>query len=364
MNILIFVVNKLSLLECSNKRKGSPSHRILIVIINNYRSMKKSLYNFDEVLDIVNARITRINYKNKPQSLFDPITYILSLGGKRVRPALALMSYNLYKEDVERVIPIALAIEVFHNFTLLHDDLMDRAGMRRGKPTVHIKWNDNTAVLSGDAMLIEAYKEIAKTEPEQLPRVLDLFSETATEICCGQQYDMEFEQRLDVTIPEYLEMIRLKTAVLLGCALKEGAIVAGASDADADNLYDFGINVGLGFQLRDDLLDVYGNSESFGKKIGGDILCNKKTFLLITALTEPLTRKELLTWIDKTDFEENKKIEAVTKIYDKLDLKTKSENLISEYYEKAVGCLDKVSISDDRKTELHKLAKNLTSRIS
>jgi geranylgeranyl diphosphate synthase type II len=175
---------------------------------------------------------------------------------------------------------------------------------------------------------------------------------------------MEFEQRLDVTIPEYLEMIRLKTAVLLACALKEGAIVAGASDTDADSLYDFGINVGLGFQLRDDLLDVYGNSESFGKKIGGDILCNKKTFLLITALADPLTRDELLAWINETDFEENKKIEAVTKIYDKLDLKTRSESLINDYYEKAMGCLDKVSISDDRKTELHKLAKNLTSRIS
>ncbi len=181
------------------------------------------VYSFDKVLEIVNSNIDKIEYKHNPETLFEPITYILSLGGKRVRPALALMSYNLYKNDVERVIPIALAIEIFHNFTLLHDDLMDRADMRRGgKPTVHIKWDDNTAVLSGDAMLIEAYKEIAKVESQFLPEVLELFSNTATEICCGQQLDMEFEKRTDVTIPEYIEMIRQKTAVLLACALKEG----------------------------------------------------------------------------------------------------------------------------------------------
>lgn len=322
------------------------------------------LYTFDDVLDIVNANINEIEYKSEPYSLFEPITYILSLGGKRVRPALVLMSHNLYKDDVERVIPIALAIEVFHNFTLLHDDLMDRADMRRGKPTVHIKWNDNTAVLSGDAMLIEAYKEIAKTESPYLPEILDLFSKTATEICCGQQYDMEFEQRLDVTIPEYLEMIRLKTAVLLACALKEGAIVAGASSTDADNLYDFGINVGLGFQLKDDLLDVYGDSSSFGKRIGGDILCNKKTYLLINALADNSTRDELIAWMNKEGVKEEEKIKAVTQIYNKLDLKKRSEDLINDYYIKAVACLDKVDVLKERKEELYKLAINLMSRTS
>lgn len=324
----------------------------------------KSLYTFDEVLEIVNTNINKIEYNHHPKTLFQPITYILSLGGKRVRPALALMSYNLYKENIDKVIPIALAIEIFHNFTLLHDDLMDRADMRRGKPAVHIKWNDNVAVLSGDAMLIEAYKEIAKTESQYLQQVLDLFSVTATEICCGQQLDMEFEKRMDVTIPEYIEMIRLKTAVLLACALKEGAIVGRASEEDANNLYDYGINVGLGFQLKDDLLDVYGDSKSFGKKIGGDILCNKKTFLLINALSDNSARTELILWIDKTDFDEKEKIAAVTKIYDSLDLKKKSENLIAEYYKKAVACLDKVSIEKDRKTELYNLAENLMSRIS
>ncbi len=324
----------------------------------------KPLYTFDQVLEILNSNIQSIKYKHHPQTLFEPITYILSLGGKRVRPALTLMSYNLYKDDVERVIPIALAIEIFHNFTLLHDDLMDRADMRRGKPTVHVKWNDNTAVLSGDAMLIEAYKEIAKVEEGLLPEVLELFSETATEICCGQQLDMEFEQRTDVSIPEYIEMIRLKTAVLLACALKEGAIAAGASKQDADNLYDFGINVGLGFQLKDDLLDVYGDSQSFGKRIGGDILCNKKTFLSITALTDESTKLELMNWVNKTDFDEQEKIEAVTGIYNKLGLKQKSESLINEYYNKAVDCLNKIDIPRERKQELYDLAENLTSRIS
>lgn len=324
----------------------------------------KSLYTFEEVLDIVNSNINAIKYNNAPETLFEPITYILSLGGKRVRPALTLMSYNLYKDDIDRVIPIALAIEVFHNFTLLHDDLMDKADMRRGKPTVHIKWNDNTAVLSGDAMLIEAYKEIAKIESAYLPEVLELFSVTATEICCGQQYDMEFEQRMDVSISEYLEMIRLKTAVLLACALKEGAIVGGASKADAESLYDFGINVGLGFQLKDDLLDVYGDSESFGKRIGGDILCNKKTFLLINALSDASTQEELIEWINKADFDEIQKIKAVTNIYNKLGLKQKSENLINDYYKKALLCLNKVSVDKNKKKELYDLAENLMTRIS
>ncbi len=323
-----------------------------------------STYTFEEVLGIVNKEIIKTEYNIDPQSLFEPITYILSLGGKRLRPALTLMSYNLYKEDVLRVMPIALAIEIFHNFTLLHDDLMDRADMRRGKPTVHIKWGDNTAVLSGDAMLIEAYKEIAKIDPLYLKPVLDLFSVTATEICCGQQYDMEFEQRMDVTIPEYLEMIRLKTAVLLGCALKEGAIVGGASDADADNLYDFGINVGLGFQLKDDLLDVYGDSTNFGKRIGGDILCNKKTFLLINALEDNTSKSELMEWISKTEYNEEDKIKAVTAIYDKLKLKEKSEELIRKYYQEAISSLDKVNVDKGKKIELYSLAEHLMSRIS
>jgi len=319
---------------------------------------------FEEVLEIVNSGISKLEFNYQPKSLFEPITYILSLGGKRVRPALSLMSYNLYKDDVQRVLPVALAIEIFHNFTLLHDDLMDRADMRRGKPTVHIKWNDNIAVLSGDAMLIEAYKEIVKVDSDSLPQIMELFSQTATEICCGQQFDMEFEQRMDVTIPEYLEMIRLKTAVLLACALKEGAIVAGASHEDADNLYDFGINIGIGFQLKDDLLDVYGNSENFGKRIGGDILCNKKTLLQISALEDSVTGPQLREWMSKKEYQEQDKIQAVTEIYNSLGLKKKSEEMIYDYYLMAVSCLDKVSVDKERKQELYDLAENLLTRTS
>lgn len=322
------------------------------------------LYTFPEVLTYINQNIDSLRLDYTPKSLFEPIKYILELGGKRVRPALAVMGYNLYKNDIEKSIPIALGLEIFHNFTLLHDDLMDRADKRRGKPTVHIKWNDNTAVLSGDAMLIEAYKEIAKTDQQYLPRILSLFSQTATEICCGQQLDMEFEQRLDVSIAEYLEMIRLKTAVLLGCALKCGATAAGASEEDSDALYNFGINIGIAFQLMDDQLDVYGDPNTFGKRIGGDILCNKKTFLQITALQHEDTRDELLKWIEKAEFNEQEKITAVTNIYNQLNLKDVSNKLIHSYYEKGIVYLDSVNIEYEQKAELRSLAQNLLVRNS
>lgn len=320
------------------------------------------IYSFEEVLDTVNKSIQSIKYTQEPQTLFDPIEYILSLGGKRIRPALALMACNLYKDEVEDAIPVAMGIEIFHNFTLLHDDLMDKADMRRGKPTVHIKWSDNTAVLSGDAMLIEAYKEISKVRPEYLRPIIDLFSTTATEICCGQQLDMEFEQRMDVSTAEYIEMIRLKTAVLLACALKEGAMVAGAAETDTNHLYDFGINIGLAFQLKDDLLDVYGDSETFGKRIGGDILCNKKTYLLINALADKPTRDKLTYWIEKEKYDEEEKIKAVTAIYDSLCLKQKSEVLINDYYEKSIDCLRKVNVAEERKKVLLELAESLKFR--
>lgn len=322
------------------------------------------LYTFTEVLEKTNEEINNLKFRGTPESLFDPINYILEIGGKRIRPVLAVMGYNLYKNDIHKAMPIAFGIEIFHNFTLLHDDLMDRADTRRGKPTVHKKWSDNTAVLSGDAMLIEAYKEIAKTDKSCLPEVLHLFSNTATEICCGQQLDMEFETRIDVSVAEYLEMIRLKTAVLLGCALKCGAIAAGANKHDCDALYNFGINIGLAFQLMDDLLDVYGNPATFGKKIGGDILCNKKTLLQITALQHEDTRPNMLKWINAKDFDENKKIAAVTDIYNQLDLKKTSEEIIHAYYEKGLAFLDLVEVDYSRKRELKVLAKNLLTRNS
>ena len=242
------------------------------------------MFTASQLLDKINNHISELQITRTPKGLYEPIEYILSLGGKRIRPVLMLMAYNLYKEDISSIYDPATGIEVYHNHTLLHDDLMDRSDMRRGKPTVHKVWNDNTAILSGDTMLILAFRYIAGCAPEHLKEVVDLFSLTALEICEGQQLDMEFESRSDVAEDEYIEMIRLKTAVLLAASLKIGAILAGASAADAENLYNFGMQIGVAFQLQDDLLDVYGDPEVFGKKIGGDILCNKKTYMLIKAL--------------------------------------------------------------------------------
>lgn len=322
----------------------------------------RTIYPFEEVLNIINDEIENITYNYHPKTLFEPISYILSLGGKRVRPALALMAYNLYKDDIRKAMPAALAVEVFHNFTLLHDDLMDRADIRRGQPTVHVKWSDNSAILSGDVMLIEAYKELAKLDNKHLPQCLDIFSKVATEICCGQQLDMEFEQRLDVTIEEYLEMIRLKTAVLLGGSLQKGAVIADASQEDIDNLYDFGINIGLAFQLMDDLLDVYGDKSSFGKRIGGDILCNKKTYLLISALSDDSERNNLLSWINKENYDEEEKIKAVTAIYNNISIKEKTLALVDDYYQKAIEALEKVNVAKESKQELYSLAEILKKR--
>lgn len=313
---------------------------------------------------MVEEGIRKMPLDTEPIHLFEPIIYTMSLGGKRIRPMLLLMSANLFQEDVENLITPAVALEVFHNFTLLHDDVMDNADIRRGKPTVHVKWSDNTAILSGDAMLIEAYKYIATSPADKLQDVLHLFSQTAMEVCKGQQYDMDFEQRDDVSESEYIEMIRLKTAVLLACSLKMGALLSNASAKDADLLYDFGINIGLAFQLKDDLLDVFGDTAVFGKKIGGDIVSNKKTFLLIKALenADSAQREKLNTWIHATDFDPQEKIKSVTAIYEALNLKQISERLMDDYYQKGVQCLSEVSVSNDRKMELKAFAENLMYR--
>lgn len=324
------------------------------------------MLSFNEILQRVEQEISGLQFQYPPKSLYDPIEYILSLGGKRIRPALALMACNLYKENIDEAIAPALGIEVFHNFTLLHDDLMDKAEKRRNKPTVHKVWNDNTAILSGDAMLIAAYQLIGKTQPAYLKEVFDLFTSTALEICGGQQYDMEFESRTDVTEAEYIEMIRLKTAVLLACSLKMGAITGGASPEDAANLYDFGINIGLAFQLQDDLLDVYGDTATFGKNIGGDIICNKKTFLLIHAfeLASPEQKASLTEWIDKETFVAAEKIQAVTSIYNELHLKDITTAKMQEYYDKAIGHLSNLHVSPDRLTVLKEVSNRLMYRQS
>lgn len=319
---------------------------------------------FNEITDLVANEIQKLDWSMEPHGLYDPIAYILDMGGKRLRPAMALMALNLYTDDLVPVITPALGLEVFHNFTLLHDDIMDRAPIRRGKDTVHIKWNDNTAILSGDVMQIAAYQLVAQTPEKHLKEVLDLFSKTAREICEGQQYDVDFEKRDDVTADEYLEMIRLKTAVLIACALKMGAIVGGASRGDANELYDFGIHIGLAFQLKDDLLDVYGDEATFGKKIGGDILCNKKTYLLIHAmeLAEGENRNELFSWLNTENENPEEKIEAVTNLYNTLKVKKICEDKMSFFYEKAIANLEKVSVDDNKKQELRKLAIKLMSR--
>ncbi len=320
---------------------------------------------FEEALKRVNKEIEVMAYENKPAELYEPIRYILSLGGKKIRPVLVLLSYNLYKEDVELVLPAALGWEIFHNFTLLHDDLMDQADIRRNQATVHKKWDENTAILSGDAMLILAYQYIAQSPAEKLKPLLDLFSTTAAEICGGQEYDMLFESRLDVTEEEYMEMIRLKTAVMLGACLKTGAILAGANNEDAYRLYQFGINTGLAFQLKDDLLDVFGDSSVFGKKTGGDILCNKKTFLLIHALknAQGETRKELLHWLNVSDPMQNEaKIKAVTRIFETLGIRKLTEEKMQHHFNQAVASLNSLSVIPEKTRILFTLAEQLMQR--
>lgn len=322
------------------------------------------IYSTQQLENQIAATIGSIPLRDEPAGLFNPIRYILSLGGKRVRPVLTLLAANLFTDDVSSALSPAIGIEIFHNFSLLHDDVMDCSDMRRGHPTVHKKWNDNTAILSGDAMLIEAYNYICDVRPEILPSVLRLFSTTAMEVCEGQQYDMDFETRNDVTDAEYIEMIRLKTAVLIACALKMGATVAGAPEKDAALLYDFGINIGIAFQLKDDWLDVYGDSKTFGKNTGGDIVSNKKTYMLIKTLKDanPAQKAELDKWLSATDFERADKINAVKKIYDELNIGIIAQNLIEKYYLAASECISAVNVPDERKKELVLLAQNLMYR--
>ncbi|WP_288576453.1 polyprenyl synthetase family protein [uncultured Prevotella sp.] len=317
-----------------------------------------------EIQEKVNAYIASLPYERKPKSLYDPIEYVLAAGGKRIRPSFVLMAYNLFHDDVDRILPVATALETYHNYTLLHDDLMDKADMRRGRPTVHKKWDDNTAILSGDTMLVLAYEHLAKCDTKYLEPALDLFTETALEVSEGQQFDMEFETRNDVAEEEYIEMIRLKTSVLLACALKMGAVVAGASDADANALYAFGEKVGLAFQLQDDLLDVYGDPKVFGKAIGGDITSNKKTFMLINAFNraDTETRAELERWTTATEFDPAEKIAAVTEIYNRLGIDKIAKQRIKEYFEQSRQHLDELSVSDDRKAVLREYTERMMNR--
>ena len=314
------------------------------------------MFSFEYILHTIEDAVRRLRFEDAPQSLFDPIIYTLSEGGKRIRPAFVLMACNLCRDEIDVAIDTALGIEMFHNFTLLHDDLMDEAEKRRNRPTVHVRWNRNTAVLSGDAMLIAAYRLISYTYPAVLKPVLDLFTQTALEICEGQQFDMEFEQRDDVTEEEYMEMIRLKTAVLFACSLKSGALIGGASERDAEILYRFGIHIGLAFQLQDDLLDVYGDAQTFGKNIGGDILCDKKTYLSVQMhrLTNAGQKKQIEHYrkTNACNYTPNEKIEFITALYNELGVKKCTQNRMKQHYDFALEELHRLSVSRERVQEL------------
>lgn len=318
----------------------------------------------DELLTQVNAFLDALPYERTPKSLYEPIRYVLSMGGKRIRPVLMLLGYNLYKEDTDKILMNAIALETYHNYTLLHDDLMDQADLRRGHETVHKKWDANTAILSGDSMLVLAYERMAQCDSRHLADVLSLFTTTALEIGEGQQYDMEFETRDDVREEEYIEMIRLKTSVLLACALKIGAILADASAEDADNLYKFGEQIGLAFQLQDDYLDVYGDSKVFGKKIGGDITSNKKTFMLINAFSHAneAQRQELEKWVNAKSFDREEKIAAVTRLYNEIGIDKMAQAKIAYYFEQSKKNLDAVQVPAERKEELQKYAQRMMKR--
>lgn len=308
----------------------------------------------EEVLSVVNEAIQSLPFNRQPTSLYEPVRYVLSIGGKRMRPVLMLLAYNLFKDNPQSILNQACALETYHNYTLLHDDLMDNADLRRGHETVHKRWNANTAILSGDSMLVLAYQQMAQCPEDKLKAVLDLFTETALEIGEGQQYDMDFEHRMDVREDEYIEMIRLKTSVLLACALKMGALLADASADDANLLYSFGEQIGLAFQLQDDFLDVYGDTKVFGKAIGGDIVSNKKTFMLINAFlrANEQQRAELHRWVEATEFDEQEKIAAVTRLYNEIGIDTLAQERIDHYFKQGLDCLEAVKIDAERKEQL------------
>ena len=322
------------------------------------------MHTFNEYLERVNNAIKAIPYPEQPSHLYEPITYTMDLGGKRLRPVLVLMACEAVGGDINRALTPAIGLEMFHNFTLLHDDVMDKADIRRGKPTVHVKWDDNTAILSGDAMLTMATQLIAQAPADVMPQVMDLYNRTAMEIYEGQQYDVDFETRNDVTVDEYIEMIRLKTSVLLGCACKMGALIGGADEATAQLFYKVGENLGLAFQLQDDMLDVWGDEATFGKAIGGDIMNNKKTFLLINAMQRATGdhKVELSLWLSTPNASRAVKVPAVTAIYDALNLRSLSLDAINRYNNEALEALGKIDISAEARTEFCNFITRLVKR--
>ena len=321
------------------------------------------MHSIEQLQYLVNKAIADTKYTEQPAELYEPISYLMQLGGKRMRPVLVLIATEMFDGNVFKALDAAIGIELFHNFTLMHDDIMDKAPLRRGKPTVHAKWNESAAILSGDVMFVEAYKLMIKVDDSILREVLAIFSDTASGVCQGQQADMNFEKRNDVSLPEYLEMIRQKTAVLLAGSMQIGALIGGAVPDQANLLYEFGENLGLAFQLQDDILDVYGNPEKFGKQVGGDILSNKKTFMLIKAkeLATGNTRTELDKWLNRSD-DPFAKIEAITSVYNLLEVRKLAEVEMEEYVNKALRALDLISVARSKKDLLRGFAEQLLIR--
>lgn len=317
-----------------------------------------------ECQDLIHVYLKRISLPESPSNLYEPIRYMLEPEGKRIRPALVLLGCNVFSDDVARAIPVAMAIEVFHNFTLMHDDIMDKALMRRNRHAVHVKWTPNIALLSGDAMVIKAYELLAEIRGPSFFSIFSLFNETALKVCEGQQYDMDFESRTDISEDDYLHMVELKTAVLLAASLKAGAIIGGANDTDADLLYEYGRNIGIAFQLQDDFLDLYANPLTFGKEMGNDIVSNKKTLLLIQALKLAAgpVRDELLYWLSSECFDRNEKIQRIRIIYDQLHIDTLSRERVKTYHEKALTMLNKLSCTRARIAELQAFSDRLMNR--
>jgi geranylgeranyl diphosphate synthase, type II len=314
----------------------------------------------------IELEIKKQKYGKQPLSLYEPITYIMSLGGKRLRPLLTLLSYSLFKDDVKSIVPFAVAVEAFHNFTLMHDDIMDEAPLRRGKETVHERWDVNTAILSGDVMLVKVYEMFLKAEPEKIKSILSAFSKCASQVCEGQQWDMEFESKPKVTEAQYINMIKLKTAVLLGFSMELGALLAGADATSQKVVRDFGINIGIGFQLKDDLLDAFGDPKKFGKQVGGDILANKKTLLLIQAQqkAQGKTKDELESWLSAKLYKKPEKIKAVKNIYESLRIPTSVQNKVNQYFKRGFENLEKIEGNPAAKALLKKFTETLIQRQS
>lgn len=315
---------------------------------------------------LFNDYLSKNQFTQQPEGLYEPINYILSLGGKRIRPILLLMGCNLFNDNVAQALPASYAVEIFHNFSLLHDDIMDEAPLRRGKETVHVKYNQNTGILSGDVMLVHSYRYLCLLENKtNLITIIKIFNQIAIEVCEGQQYDMDFENRDDVTIPEYIKMISLKTAALIAGGLKIGALVGGAKEEDANNLYEFGRNIGIAFQLQDDILDTFGDPEKFGKKVGGDIVQNKKTFLVLKTMeiANEVECEKLRILMNTEVNDEKEKIKAVKSIFNSLGIRRLAEELMEDYLATAFEYLEKINVEESRKNPLIQLANQLMGRV-